>query len=240
MIKTNIGELVAHDYRVAHVFKNHKIDFYCKGKRNILEVAEQNNLDPALLIKEVESVVSPEKTETTDFKSWHLDLLANYIEKKHHRYAEEKIPVLKEHLEKLCQGHGQDNPELFKIKEHFNTSSGELAMHMKKEELLVFPAVRKMFRAKHSGTPMTPLKFETIQNPIKTMMRDHDDEGERFREIDRLSNNYTPPEGAGNSYHLAFSLLKEFEEDLHMHIHLENNILFPKSEELEKELAGTH
>ena len=137
MIKRNIGEIVAEDYRVAQVFKNHKIDFCCEGNRSILEVAEQNNLDPTLLLKEVKTVLNQEKTETTDFKSWPLDLLADYIEKKHHRYVEEKIPVLKEYLERLCKVHGQDHPELFEIKEHFTTSAGELTMHMKKELSLI-------------------------------------------------------------------------------------------------------
>ena len=236
-LKTNIGEIVAEDYRTAQVFKNHKIDFCCRGNRSIQEVAEKNELDAELLLKELRNIQNQSNGDNIDFKSWPLDLLADYIEKKHHRYVAERIPVLKQYLDKLCQVHGENHPELFEITEHFNASAGELAMHMKKEELVVFPAVRKMVQVKQTGGQMEPLHFGTIQNPIHVMMQEHDNEGERFRHIEALSNGYTPPADGCTTYNVAYSLLKEFEEDLHTHIHLENNILFPKAEELEKQLA---
>ena len=236
-LKKNIGEIVAEDYRTAQIFKNHKIDFCCKGNRSIQEVADKNNLDADLLLKEIEGVQLQGDGGNTDFKSWPLDLLADYIEKKHHRYVAERIPVLQQYLNKLCQVHGERHPELFEITEHFNASAGELAMHMKKEELIVFPAVRKMVQANQTGTQMQPLHFGTIQNPIQVMMQEHDNEGERFRHIEALSNGYTPPADGCTTYNVTYSLLKEFEDDLHNHIHLENNILFPKAEELEKQLA---
>nr|AWJ66171.1 nitric oxide-dependent regulator DnrN or NorA [uncultured bacterium] len=236
-IKKNIGEIVAEDYRTAQVFKNHKIDFCCRGNRSIEEVADKNKLDAGLLLKEIEDVQDQTKSDNLDFKSWPLDLLADYIEKKHHRYVEERIPVLKQYLNKLCQVHGERHPELFVITEHFNASAGELAMHMKKEELIVFPAIRKMVQVKGTGGQMDPLHFGTIQNPIHVMMQEHDNEGERFRQIEALSNSYTPPADACTTFNVTFSLLKEFEDDLHNHIHLENNILFPKAAELEKQLA---
>lgn len=236
-INKNIGEIVAEDYRTAQVFKNHKIDFCCRGNRSIQEVADKNKLDANLLLKEIEDVQNQSNSDNIDFKSWPLDLLADYIEKKHHRYVEERIPVLKQYLNKLCQVHGERHPELFEITEHFIASASELAMHMKKEELVVFPAVRKMVQVKQTGGQMDPLHFGTIQNPILVMMQEHDNEGERFRKIEALSDGYTPPADACTTYNVAFSLLKEFEDDLHNHIHLENNILFPKAEELEKQLA---
>ncbi|MBD0850144.1 iron-sulfur cluster repair di-iron protein [Maribacter arenosus] len=236
-LKKNIGEIVAEDYRTAQIFKNHKIDFCCKGNRSIQEVADKNNLDADLLLKEIEGVQLQGDGGNTDFKSWPLDLLADYIEKKHHRYVAERIPVLQQYLNKLCQVHGERHPELFEITEHFNASAGELAMHMKKEELIVFPAVRKMVQANQTGTQMQPLHFGTIQNPIQVMMQEHDNEGERFRHIEALSNGYTPPADGCTTYNVTYSLLKEFEDDLHNHIHLENNILFPKAEILEKQLA---
>ncbi|MGB5437673.1 MAG: iron-sulfur cluster repair di-iron protein [Maribacter sp.] len=236
-LKTNIGEIVAEDYRTAQVFKNHKIDFCCRGNRSIQEVADKNKLDAELLLKEIRNVQNQSNGDNIDFKSWPLDLLADYIEKKHHRYVEERIPVLTQYLNKLCQVHGERHPELFDITEHFNASAGELAMHMKKEELIVFPAVRKMVQAKQNGSKMEPLHFGTIQNPIHVMMQEHDNEGERFRLIEALSHGYTPPADACSTYTVTYALLKEFEEDLHNHIHLENNILFPKAAKLEKQLA---
>ena len=119
-LKKNIGEIVAEDYRTAQIFKNHKIDFCCRGNRSIQEVAEKNKLDAELLLKEIEEVQHHSNGDNIDFKSWPLDLLADYIEKKHHRYVAERIPVLKQYLNKLCQVHGERHPELFEITEHFN------------------------------------------------------------------------------------------------------------------------
>lgn len=231
-----IGEIVADNYKTAQVFKSHKIDFCCKGNRSVLEVAEKNKLDANLLLKELQSVQQQTHGDQIDFTAWPLDLLADYIEKKHHRYVETQIPILKQYLSKLCRVHGERHPELLEITQHFNTSAGELTKHMKKEELIVFPAIRKMVRAKQTGTALDPIPVGTIKNPIQMMMQEHENEGERFRVIEKLSDNYTPPADACNTYRVTFSLLQEFEEDLHQHIHLENNLLFPKAEILEKEL----
>lgn len=231
--------MVAEDYRTAQVFKNHKIDFCCKGNRSIQEVAEKHHLDIDLLFGEIDEVQRQTSSDNTDFKTWSLDLLADYIEKKHHRYVKERIPILKQYLNKLCKVHGQRHPELFKINEHFNASAGELAMHMKKEELILFPWVRKMVKAKQQNEPLDKPHFGTIKNPIAMMMQEHENEGERFMLIAEHSNDYNPPEDACTTYRVAFSLLKEFEADLHKHIHLENNILFSKAEALERELTRT-
>lgn len=232
-----IGQIVADDYRTAQVFKNHGIDFCCKGNRSVEEVAQKNNVDASILYKEIEKIQIQKTNESIDFKSWPLDLLADYIEKTHHRYVEEKIPVLKQYLDKLCKVHGGRHPELFEINEHFKASAGELTAHLKKEELILFPIVRKMVDAKQKGIAMEKPKFGTVENPIQMMMQEHENEGDRFRKIESLSNNYTPPADGCSTYQVGFSLLKEFEEDLHRHIHLENNILFPKSIVLEKEMA---
>ena len=237
-IEKTIGQMVAEDYRTAQVFKNHKIDFCCKGNRSLQEVAEKNNLNVDVLLREMDEVQLQNNNEIIDFKSWPLDLLTDYIEKKHHRYVEEHIPVLKQYLNKLCKVHGEQHPELLEITQHFNASAGELAMHMKKEELVLFPWVRKMVKAEQLNENPGAPNFGTVRNPIQMMMQEHDNEGERFRQIAALSNDYNPPADACNTYRVAFSLLQEFEEDLHRHIHLENNILFPKAEALEKQLGG--
>jgi len=236
LIEKPIGQIVAENYRTAQIFKNHKIDFCCQGNRSLQEAAEKKKLDAQVILNEIIAVLKTEKDDTTDYKSWPLDLLADYIEKKHHRYVEEKIPVLKPYLEKLCRVHGERHPELLEITDHFNKSADELAAHMKKEEIILFPAIRKMMQAKQTGSKLEKPHFGTVQNPIQMMMMEHETEGERFRKIDELSNNYTPPADACSTYCVTFALLQEFENDLHRHIHLENNILFPKAAELEKEL----
>ena len=236
LVEKPIGQIVAEDYRTAQIFKNHKIDFCCQGNRSIQEAAEKSKIEPQVLINEINAIQQEVKEGTVDYKTWPLDLLADYIEKKHHRYVVEKTPVLKAYLEKLCKVHGERHPELFEITDHFNKSAGELAAHMQKEEIILFPTIRKMVKAKQNGSKMEKPHFGTVQNPIQMMMTEHENEGERFRLIDELSNNYTPPQDACSTYRVAYALLQEFENDLHQHIHLENNILFPKATELEKEL----
>lgn len=237
-MEKTIGEMVAADYRTAQVFKNYKIDFCCKGNRSIAEASKDKNIDVNLLIAELEAATQVRQTDATDYKTWSLDLLANYIEKKHHRYVEEKMPILNQYLQKLCQVHGVQHPELFEITEEFKLSSGELAVHMKKEEFILFPYIRKMAKVKTSKTKMNAPNFGTVQNPVQMMTNEHTVEGDRFAKISELSNNYTIPADGCNTYRVAFALLNEFEQDLYLHIHLENNILFPGAILLEKELTS--
>jgi len=231
-----IGELVAKDYRTASVFKKYSIDFCCQGNRTIEEACEKKNIDTKKVLEDLVAMMESKSESTTDYQSWPLDLLADYIEKKHHRYVQEKTLEIQPYLDKICKVHGERHPELLKIKEEFNASAGELAAHMKKEELILFPFIRKMTKAKLENAKVDAAHFGTVKNPIQMMMNEHTVEGNRFRKIEELSNNYTPPQDACNTYRVSFSLLKEFEQDLHLHIHLENNILFPKAIEIEKEL----
>lgn len=231
-----IGELVAKDYRTASVFKKYSIDFCCQGNRTIQEACVKKNIDSKKVLEDLDSMMQANSESTTDYQSWPLDLLADYIEKKHHRYVQEKTLEIQPYLDKICNVHGERHPELFEIKEEFNASAVELAAHMKKEELILFPFIRKMTKAKLENTKVDAAHFGTVKNPIQMMMDEHTVEGNRFRKIEELSNNYTPPQDACNTYRVSFALLKEFEQDLHLHIHLENNILFPKAIEIEKEL----
>jgi len=231
-----IGELVAKDYRTASVFKKYSIDFCCQGNRTIEEACEKKNIDTKKVLEDLVAMMEAKSESTTDYQSWPLDLLADYIEKKHHRYVQEKTLEIQPYLDKICKVHGERHPELLKIKEEFNASAGELAAHMKKEELILFPFIRKMTQAKMENIKVDAAHFGTVINPIQMMMDEHTVEGNRFRKIEELSNNYTPPQDACNTYRVSFALLKEFEQDLHLHIHLENNILFPKAIEIEKEL----
>lgn len=232
--KKTIGEYVAKDFRTAAIFSKHGIDFCCKGHRTIDEVCEIKKLNETELLDELNNVLSSKNDSAIDFNSWPLDLLIDYIEKTHHRYVQDKTNVLLPFLNKLCKVHGNQHPELFEINQLFLGCAGELAQHMKKEELILFPFIKKMVQAALTNNAIESPHFGTIENPIAMMMHEHDAEGERFRKIAALSNNYTPPADACNTYKVTFAMLKEFEEDLHKHIHLENNILFPKASKLEK------
>ena len=236
MKNRTIGSFVAEDFRTAAVFNKYGIDFCCKGGRTLEEVCEKKDIDAIVLMGELERLVSQQAENTIDFRQWPLDLLADYIEKTHHRYVEEKIPVLLQFLNKLSKVHGDRHPELYEINDLFIGCAQELSQHLKKEELVLFPFVRKMVTATITGQTIERPHFGTIENPVALMMHEHDGEGERFRKIAALSNQYTPPADACNTYKVTYAMLKEFEEDLHKHIHLENNILFPSALVLEQKL----
>ncbi|UKB85699.1 iron-sulfur cluster repair di-iron protein [Chryseobacterium sp. MEBOG06] len=231
-----IGDIVAEDFRAAAVFKRYGIDFCCKGGRTIEEACSQKKLKPEKIYEELETLPENEGA-SIDFNSWPLDLLTDYIEKKHHRYVEDKTSVLQDFLDKLCKVHGDRHPELFEISTLFNDSAHDLAAHMKKEELILFPFVRNMMKAKLSGAALPQTVFGTVENPVHIMQHEHTVEGERFRKIAEITDEYLPPADACNTYKVAFAMLQDFENDLHKHIHLENNILFPKAIQLEKEFA---
>ncbi|MBN8880629.1 MAG: iron-sulfur cluster repair di-iron protein [Chitinophagaceae bacterium] len=236
-----VGLVVADDFRTAGIFEQAGIDFCCNGNRTIEAACNEKKLSVDELIGQLQQTINtlpPTEAAISDYKSWPLDLLADFIEKKHHRYVTTQIPVIQSFLEKIVKVHGGRHPELAEIKTHFDACAGELAVHMKKEELMVFPFIRKMVQAKQAGaTEVAATPFGTVQNPIRVMMHEHDTEGERFRKIKELSNQYNAPADGCNTYKAAFATLKDFEDDLHLHIHLENNILFPKSIELEKSFA---
>lgn len=226
-----IGELVAENYRYASVFKKAGIDFCCNGNRSIASACEDKEIDAGSLINELNKANLKDDNSGADFNAWPLDLLIDYIEKKHHRYVEQRIPEILPFLKKVASVHGSRHPELYEILDLFTASAGDLTMHMKKEEMILFPYVRKMLKS----DTVTSAPFGTVQNPISMMMHEHDNEGQRFRKIAELSNDYTLPSDACNTFKVTYALLQEFEEDLHMHIHLENNILFPKAVEMEQQ-----
>lgn len=228
-----IGEFVAEDFRAAQVFRKYKIDFCCKGNRTIEEACENKNCSPEEIYRDLENIAE-QKSGDIDFNSWPLDLLADYVEKTHHRYVEENSIVLIQYLNKLCKVHGEKHPELFEIYELFRGSAQELAAHMKKEELILFPFIKKMVAAKQKGETFTKPHFGSVENPVTMMKHEHTVEGERFVKIAELTNNYQFPDDACGTYQVTYKMLEDFEKDLHTHIHLENNILFPKAIALEK------
>ncbi|KRB55462.1 MULTISPECIES: iron-sulfur cluster repair di-iron protein [unclassified Flavobacterium] len=233
-----IGEYVAKDFRTAALFSKYGIDFCCNGNRSIEEACQKKAVTADVLLQEIETVLSSKSDSGIDYNAWPIDLLADYIEKTHHRYVSEKTPILLQFLDKLSRVHGAKHPELLLINELFKGCAGELAQHMKKEELILFPFIKKMVHATLSDELIELPHFETIQNPIAMMMHEHDAEGVRFRKIAELTNNYTPPADGCNTYKVTFAMLEEFEQDLHKHIHLENNILFPKAAKLEKDFTA--
>ncbi len=234
-LEKTIGEIVAEDFRTAAIFKKYGIDFCCKGNRSIEEACENKNINVTEIYDELENLQSS-NSQDTDFKSWPLDLLADYVEKVHHSYVSGKTPILLQFLHKVSKVHGERHPELVEIYSLFSESAEDLAAHMKKEELILFPFIKMMTEAEKTGKEIRQPHFGTVENPVSMMKHEHDIEGERFRKIAKLTNNYQFPSDACNTYQVAFKMLEDFENDLHKHIHLENNILFPKAIALEEKL----
>ena len=228
-----IGDFVAENFRTAEVFKKYHIDFCCKGGRTVEEACDNKKVSPQQIYQELEEIVN-RKSEDIDFNSWPLDLLADYVEKTHHKYVEEKSAMLIPYLNKLCKEHGERHPELFEINELFIGSAQDLAAHMKKEELILFPFIKQMVEAKKNGEPLPAPRFGTVENPVAMMKHEHEAEGERFVKIAELTNNYEFPDDACGTYQVTYRMLEDFQNDLHKHIHLENNILFPKAIAMEK------
>lgn len=232
-----VGEIVAENYKTAAIFKRYNIDFCCNGNRTIAAATKNKEIDEEKLLGELNEVMEQKVVGEIDFKAFPIDLLADYVEKTHHRYIEQRIPEITPFLSKVARVHGANHPELIVVEQLFNESAQELSAHLKKEELMLFPYIRKMVKSKMGDGKRPHTALGSATEYIEQMEEEHDAEGERFRRIAELTDNYTPPADACKTYMVTFSMLKEFEEDLHRHIHLENNILFPRSMVLEKELV---
>jgi regulator of cell morphogenesis and NO signaling len=231
-----IGELVAKDFRKAEIFKKYNLDFCCGGKKTVTQACNDKKIDYMTVEKELKEIDVVNKTQTQIFDEWNLDFLADYILNTHHQYVKKAIPLLLEYTAKVAKVHGGNHPEVIAIAQKFNECAEELSGHMCKEEQILFPYIKQLVLAKSNNSKKPYTNFGSVKNPINMMEHEHDAVGEIFREIKELSNNYTPPEDSCATYKVSFLKLKEFEDDLHQHIHLENNILFPKSIELEKQL----
>jgi regulator of cell morphogenesis and NO signaling len=234
----SVGQIVAEDYRAAEVFENHKIDFCCHGNRNFGEVAQKKNMDVQTLIDEINKVTQGKAEDQNDFESWPLDQLSDFIVKTYHRHAEEQIQVLRPYLEKICQVHGDHHPELFEVKDIFMEVSGDIAKHQKKEELMLFPFIKKMAHAQGNKDVLKALPSKAIEDRVKMLTDEHDSQGEAFNKMAELSHDFMIPEDACMAYKVSLQGLKDFQENLHKHIHLENNILFPKAMKLIEQLTA--
>lgn len=234
---TKLGDIVAENYNAASIFDKYQLDFCCQGDRSIEQACKAQNLPLEEIMEEVRASTQSSNSDVagmpTDIKAWPLDLMADYVEKKHHRYVTQQIPVIEAYLDKIVRVHGGNHPELATVREIFQETAGELTMHMKKEELMLFPYIRKMVLAKISGRKLDPPPFGSISNPVNAMLADHEMEGARSAKLRALTNGFQTPADGCNTYRLTWRLLEDFEKDLHQHIHIENNILFPRAIELE-------
>ncbi|OEK09267.1 iron-sulfur cluster repair di-iron protein [Flavivirga aquatica] len=227
-----VAETVAENIKTAHVFKKYGIDFCCGGGITIKKACEKKQLDYSALKDELLQV--DEAPKNYAYNTWNLSFLIDHIINVHHIYVKESIPLILQYSNRVAQVHGHHYTEVVKINKLFTEVANELTAHMKKEELILFPYIKKLLQTEKGVTLSSPPPFGTISTPIQMMESEHETAGDIFKVIAKLTNNYIPPEGACNTFKALYAKLDEFEQDLHEHIHLENNILHPKAIELEK------
>src|SRR4030065_929300 len=237
LVEKTLAEIVTDNIRSAIIFEEAGLDFCCKGKRSLKDACADKNIDVQKIVNELTNL-SVSGNGAQNVNDWQLDFLVDYIMNNHHQYVRRMIPVISLHSDKVASVHGKNHPETLQIADLFLAVRDELEGHMMKEERILFPQIKQMvLNQKENSQFLTP-PFGTIQNPIRMMEFEHTSAGDALYQIRELSNNYSHPEDACNTFKALYSELKDFEEDLHKHIHLENNILFPKSIELEAELLN--
>ena len=234
-LNTPVGEVVRTNFKTAKVFEKYRIDFCCGGHQSLDEASKKAQVDASEVIDEIQTVLSQHDPDAAWFERMPLDKLIDYIVDRHHSYVRETAPFLQAKFRKLCDVHGNNHPELFEVGELFEQMAGNLTMHMQKEELILFPFVKKLLLIKSEGGKIGNDEASVLE-PIHQMEAEHQAEGERFDIIAKFTANYTVPSDGCETYRVTYQTLQEFEQDLHRHIHLENNLLFKKAAQLEMEL----
>lgn len=238
-IEKTVRQFVTDDHRAAAVFEKYAIDFCCNGGKSLDEACRLKGLDPETILLDLEGLRNDTGTEAFRPTEWDLDALADFIVNTHHRYVRRALSVLVPHVEKVLSVHGTNHSELTGIAEHVHALESELTSHMQKEEMVLFPFIKAMVAAKNGQTPYDRPPFGSIRFPIAQMEAEHSSAGDSLSYLREATQGYTPPADACTTFDVTYRELAEFERDLHQHIHLENNILFPGAIALEESLSGS-
>jgi regulator of cell morphogenesis and NO signaling len=228
-----IGEIVAADYRAAAVFQRHGIDFCCQGARTLDRGCREAGADTTEVMREIADATASASTVVPRFSEWPLGELAEYIVAKHHTFVRDMLPLLTAHTRKIANVHGHRHPELPRVAELVEEIADDMTSHMMKEEQILFPYIVQLEAAVAAGRPAPPAPFGSVDHPIHMMKAEHELAGHAMLEIRELTDGFTPPPDGCTTYKVCLQELEGFEADLHAHVHLENNILFPKASALE-------
>lgn len=238
-IDTNetVGKLAIENPAATRVFENLGIDYCCGGHISLNEACQTAGIETERVLKMLAETQN-DNTETNiagkDFQAMSLAALADYIVRKHHVFTREEGIRITALLEKVCMVHGGNHAELFDIQKVFGALRLELENHLLKEEKTLFPYISLMESSINFGQPIPPAPFGSTSNPVAVMVKEHDAAGEHLREIRALSQHFAVPADACVTYQTLYQALEDYEKDLHRHIHLENNLLFPRAIEMEK------
>lgn len=228
LTQLTLAQIINHNFRASEVFEKFHLDFCCKGKRTLEEACTEQSLPLAEVKTKLEDTLSKNEP-SPDFDKMNLAELCEFIVQRHHTYIRKELPQILAYLQKVASKHGERHPELYSIFEIFKTVKEEMESHMQKEELILFPRIKELQKLIDLKKGHLQLKINDLQSPITVMEQEHDHAGSLLKKIRVLSNDYNPPIDACTTYRLSYAVLQAFEFDLHQHVHLENNILFPKS-----------
>lgn len=231
-----IADLVRESPLRANVFERRRIDYCCNGKRTLEEVCAERGWDPADLRAELDA--APEAARDKDFDAMPLAELAEHIVERHHAYLRTNLPSIAQKARRVVEAHGGNHAFLADLLQVFQGLSDELSQHMMKEELVLFPLAVRMEEAEKSGAAAPAAPGGSVRNPIRMMEHEHDDAGRALETLRSLTSDFEPPADACNTFRALYAQLEDLERDLHLHIHLENNVLFPRAAELEQRLAA--
>jgi regulator of cell morphogenesis and NO signaling len=234
---TTIRSIVADDFRAAAVFERHGVDFCCGGHRPVAEACSELGVDPAALARDLETALAQASPDVPRFNIWDLDQLTGYIVANHHVYVRQAVDTLLAHTRKVADVHGENHPEVRAIADRFEALAAELASHMAREEQVLFPYINGLAQAQRGG-PVPAAPFGSVDRPIRMMETEHESAGDAVASIRKLSGGYARPADACTTFRVTYQELHAFEADLHRHVHLENNILFPKALALERQVRG--
>jgi regulator of cell morphogenesis and NO signaling len=228
---TIVGDIVAGDFRTAGVFERFGIDFCCGGRMSLNEACHAAAVDRADVVRALDALPAGRALDD-DAAHWPIDRLIDHIVSVHHAYVREALPLIGAYLAKLAAVHGARHPELARVRAIFERVSVELAQHMVKEEHVLFPYVAELAARVHNSR-RAPSPFGTVENPIRMMEREHRDAADGLRTIRDLTAGYSAPDDGCATYAVCMAELARFEGDLHRHVHLENNVLFPRAVRIE-------
>lgn len=232
--ETTVREIALENPASIRVFEKFGIDYCCGGRKPLAQACEERALEPSTVLAALEAATEPAEKAGVAWATASLGALCEHIVTKHHAYVKAEIPRLMQLAQRVVARHGDGHPELREIQERVRTVSEELTMHLAKEETILFPYITNLERNVTECGPPALGCFGTVKNPIRMMMAEHDAAGATLAEIRALSGDYTAPAGACPTYRGFYQTLAEFERDLHQHVHLENNILFPRAITLEE------
>ena len=218
-----IGEIVANDFRAASIFKSNQIDFCCGGKKSLEEACRENGIKPEIVAAALNELLTVPANSGQDFKTWKTDFLCDYIVNTHHQYVLKTLPELLFYTQKIANVHGDHHPELIEVAALFAKINDELLQHLKKEEEVLFPAIKSVLAHNDQKSK------DTIITEIARMSGEHEFAGGAMDAINTMTHHYSLPQDSCATYQVAFKLLEQFEDDLHIHVHLENNILYPNA-----------